>query len=299
MTSRLRSTSDLARVAFRQVDVFTGTPFQGNPVAVILEGDALTGTQMQQIAAWTRLSETAFLCTPRHHEADYRLRIFTPGEEIPFAGHPTIGSAWAFLQDGRRPKTPGRLVQECGKGLIALRQAGERLFCALPDPRILAADESERLAVANALGLRPDEIGVHALVDVGPVWFTVQLASAGKVLTLKPRAALMETLADARYDGITVFGLHPPGTTEALEVRSVAPRLGVPEDPVCGSGNGCVAALVRQHRLLASSHYTASQGACLSRSGRVAIEYDPDGTIWVGGLAVTCIEGSLAVDRKR
>ncbi|MHB1529559.1 MAG: PhzF family phenazine biosynthesis protein [Acidiferrobacteraceae bacterium] len=280
-------------VPFKQVDVFTAVPFQGNPVAVVLEGNGLTTSQMQSIAAWTHLSETTFVCAPTHAEADYRLRIFTPTSELPFAGHPTIGSAWAVLQHGLTPKTPGRLVQECGKGLIALRRVGPRLFFALPEPGFTALDDAQRAAVATTLGLTPDEILLSALIDVGPVWCTLQLDSAEKVLALQPNRALLAALGSTDYVGITVFGLHAAGGTDAVEVRSFAPALGVPEDPVCGSGNGCVAAMIRRHRLLAVSSYVAAQGRCLGRAGHVVVEFETNGTIWLGGHAVTCVDGSI------
>lgn len=282
-------------VPFKQVDVFTAVPFRGNPVAVVLDGNNLTTSQMQSIAAWTHLSETTFVCLSTHTDADYRLRIFTPTRELPFAGHPTIGSAWAVLQHGLNPKTPGRLVQECGKGLIAIRLAGPRIFFALPIPELTAPDAAQLAAAATALGLTADEILLSALVDVGPVWYTLQLASAERVLALSPNMALMTALGNANYAGITVFGLHATGSADAVEVRSFAPACGVLEDPVCGSGNGCVAALIRQHRVLTVSGYVASQGRCLGRDGHIAVEYETDGTIWLGGHAVTCVDGSISV----
>jgi len=282
-------------VPFKQVDVFTAVPFQGNPVAVVLDGNGLTASQMQSIAAWTHLSETTFVCAPTHADADYRLRIFTPKSELPFAGHPTIGSAWAVLQHGLKPKIPGRLVQECGKGLIAIRLVGPRLFFALPEPGFTAPDDAPLAAVAVALGLTPDEIRLRALVDVGPVWFTLQLDSAQKVLALQPNMALLAALGHVDYVGITVFGLHAAGNPDAIEVRSFAPALGVPEDPVCGSGNGCVVAMIRRHCVLTVSGYVAAQGRCLGRAGHVAVEFEADGTIWLGGQAVTCVDGSIII----
>ena len=280
---------------FKQVDVFTAVPFKGNPVAVVLDGNGLTDAQMQSIASWTNLSETSFVCAPKLADADYRLRIFTPKSELPFAGHPTIGSAWAMLQHGLKPKTPGRLVQECSKGLIALRMVGQNLFFALPKPAFTEPDDEQLVAVAAALRVRAGEIMLSSIVDVGAVWFTLQLGSAEEVIALEPDMALLAAAGHVRYIGISAFGLHDPGNSAAVEVRSFAPAVGVPEDPVCGSGNGCVAAMIRRHGVLAGSTYVASQGRCLGRDGHVQIEYDAEGTIWLGGNAVTCIDGSIAV----
>jgi PhzF family phenazine biosynthesis protein len=280
-------------LAFQQVDVFTAVPFKGNPVAVVLDGEALSGDEMQSIATWTNLSETTFVCAPADQRADYRLRIFTTRRELPFAGHPTIGSAHAVLHHGLKPKTAGRLVQECGKGLVDIQLDGERLFLALPAPQFGDPPSGEVRPVAEALGIAPAEIRRAAIIDVGPVWFTVQIESGDAVLALQPHMGKLAALKPIGITGVTVFGLYPPGGPSALEVRSFAPEE-VPEDPVCGSGNGCVAALVRRERLLNDPTYVASQGRCLARDGRVAVRFD-GGTIWLGGHAVTCIEGSLKV----
>ena len=268
----------------------------GNPVAVVLEGDTLTAGEMQRIARWTNLSETTFVCSPTDPAADYRLRIFTPRNELPFAGHPTLGSAHAVLRDGRTAKTPGRLVQECGKGLVQIESDGERgLFFALPRPRFI--DEGDRLQpdLAHALGVSPSTLRSVTTVDVGPVWITVEMLSAGAVLALTPDMDALCALMPDGKTGVTVFGLNGGDDGADVEVRSFAPGEGVPEDPVCGSGNGCVAAVVRQRRLLAKRDYLARQGRCLGRDGRVAIRFADDDTIWVGGQAVTCVEGVLTV----
>ncbi|NOT27168.1 MAG: PhzF family phenazine biosynthesis protein [Acidobacteria bacterium] len=280
---------------FQQVDVFTAVPFKGNPVAVILEGDALTAGEMQTIARWTNLSETTFVCSPTDPSADYRLRIFTPKNELPFAGHPTIGSAHAVLRQGRTPKTAGRLVQQCGKGLIQIEHDGERGFFALPTPRFVDGGEQLRDGLAHALGVAPSALRSITTVDVGPVWITVEMLSADAVLALTPDMGGLCTLMPDGRTGVTVFGLHDPAEEADIEVRSFAPGEGVPEDPVCGSGNGCVAAVVRQRRLIAKREYQARQGRCLGRDGRIAIRFADDGTIWVGGQAVTCVEGVLTV----
>jgi PhzF family phenazine biosynthesis protein len=285
----------MTRVAFQQVDVFTAVPFKGNPVAVVLEGGALSTAQMQTIAGWTNLSETTFVCPPADPAADYRLRIFTPRAEIPFAGHPTIGSAHALLRHGLVPKRAGHLVQECGKGLVQLRVDGERLFLALPTPAFCDPDESQLAQAAAALGMAATQIQRAAIVDVGPVWFTVQLRDGAAVTKLQPDMAAISALTREPMTGLNVFGVYANGEPAAVEVRSFAPAHGVPEDPVCGSGNGCVAALIQRDRLLGRSSYVASQGRCMDRDGRVEVRFADDGTIWLGGHAVTCIDGTLTV----
>jgi PhzF family phenazine biosynthesis protein len=285
----------MTRVAFQQVDVFTAVPFKGNPVAVILEGGALSTAQMQTIAGWTNLSETTFVCPPADPAADYRLRIFTPRAELAFAGHPTIGSAHALLRHGLVPKHAGRLVQECGKGLVQLRVDGERLFLALPTPAFRAPDESQLAEAAAALGVAATQIQRAAIVDVGPVWFTVQLRDGAAVANLEPDMAAISALTRDSMTGLNVFGFYANGDPAAVEVRSFAPAHGVPEDPVCGSGNGCVGALIQRDRLLGRSSYVASQGRCMDRDGRVEVRFADDGTIWLGGHAVTCVEGTLTV----
>jgi PhzF family phenazine biosynthesis protein len=284
----------MTMLPFQQVDVFTSVPFMGNPVAVVLDGDALSIEQMQAIARWTNLSETTFLCAPTDVCADYRLRIFTPRSELSFAGHPTIGSAHAALRHGLKPKTTGRLVQECGKGLIQIALDGDRLFFALPDAELRDPDASQLLRLADAFGLAVGEIRCAAIIDVGPVWLTLQLASGEAVLALRPDMDKLLALTPIGITGVTVFGLYGSDAATDLEVRSFAPAEGVPEDPVCGSGNGCVAALVRREGLVADRTYLASQGRAVGRDGRVAVRFAEDG-VWVGGHAVTCVDGSLTV----
>jgi PhzF family phenazine biosynthesis protein len=279
-------------LAFQQVDVFTAVPFKGNPVAVVLDGDALSSGRMQSIAAWTNLSETTFVCTPTQQRADYRLRIFTPKRELPFAGHPTIGSAHAVLRHGLKPRAGDRLVQECGKGLVDIRIDGERLLLALPEPQFREPVTAHLAAVADGLGIMVSDIRRASIIDVGPVWFTAQLASGDAIRALAPDMSKLAALGPIGITGVNVFGLYPAGGAADLEVRSFAPGDGIPEDPVCGSGNGCVAALIRRDGVLAGSTYVASQGGCLGRDGRITIQFDA-GTIWLGGHAVTCVEGTL------
>ena len=282
-----------AAIPFKQVDVFTSIPFRGNPVAVVLDGDSLTTEQMRAVANWTNLSETTFVCSPTSPDADYLLRIFTPRSELPFAGHPTIGSAWAVLEHGVVPRTPGVLVQECAKGLVAVRIEREALSFALPEPSLSPLLAQDLEAACAALGVPTESAGANAVVDVGAVWMTLQLPCADAVLELEPDMVAIAALGPGST-GVTVFGLYPEGGPAALEVRSFAPGDGVPEDPVCGSGNGCVAAMVQRHGLLSGAGYVASQGRRLGRSGRVEVTFSDD-AIWVGGNAVTCIEGTLFV----
>jgi PhzF family phenazine biosynthesis protein len=283
----------MRRRAFQQVDVFTTVPFRGNPVAVVFDGDQVTQEEAQRIARWTNLSETTFVCAPTHPEADYRLRIFTPRSELPFAGHPTIGSAHAVLRHGLKPRTPGRLVQECPRGLVALRIEDDRILFALPACVHRDPTAEQRVAVAGALGIAASDILRASIIDVGPVWFTLQVAEARTLIAMQPDMEKLAALAPAGVTGVTVFGLYPPGSPADLEVRSFAPSHGVPEDPVCGSGNGCVAALMQRERVAPFARYVAAQGRCLGRDGRVHVHYADDRTIWVGGSAVTCVEGTL------
>lgn len=283
-------------VPFQQVDVFTAVPFKGNPVAVVLDGNGLSKERMQAIANWTNLSETTFVCQPTDPRADYRLRIFTPRNELLFAGHPTIGSAYAVLRNGLKPKTEGRLVQECGKGLVSIDIDGDRLFLTLPKPALRDIPAGELAEVAKALGVPMQSVRASATVDVGVAWMTLQLSDAEEVRCLRPDMARIAALTPPGVSGVTVFGLAPAGTRPQIEVRSFAPIEGVPEDPVCGSGNGCVAALVRQFRLIEEPVYVASQGRCVGRDGRVEVRFRDDGTILLGGHAVTCIQGTLRLE---
>ena len=183
-------------------------------------------------------------------------------------------------------------MQECGKGLVDIQIDGDRLFLALPEPQFREPAPPQIASVADGLRIGPADIQRASIVDVGPVWFTIQLASGDAVRALAPDMGKLAALSAMGLTGVNVFGLYPPGAGADLEVRSFAPGDGVPEDPVCGSGNGCVAALVRRHRVLETHAYVASQGRCLGRDGRVAVRFD-GGTIWLGGHAVTCVEGLL------
>jgi PhzF family phenazine biosynthesis protein len=287
-TKRLAATT----LPFQQVDVFTGVPFKGNPVAVVFDGDRVSTAEMQAIASWTNLSETTFVCRPTHPAADYRLRIFTPRTELPFAGHPTIGSAHAALARGLVPKTSRRLVQECGKGLIEIAIDGEELFFAVPAATVRPPDPAQLAQAVEACGLPAGAVICCAIVDMGPAWLTIQLPNRDVVLALTPDMGRLATVAG--ITGVTVFGACGPGAESDFEVRSFAPKEGVPEDPVCGSGNGSVAVLIQRNGLIAGQAYRASQGRRLDRDGHISVRFGDDGRIWVGGRAISCVSGSLA-----
>ena len=276
---------------FRQVDVFTGQPYRGNPLAVVLDGTGLSTEAMQEFTNWTNLSEAAFVLPPtpegRTAGADYRVRIFCPGRELPFAGHPTLGTCHAWLEAGGQPQAAGRVVQECGVGLVPLRRDGERLAFAAP-PLIQGGplDEEEVARIAHGLGLERSDILQHAWCDNGPRWRGLVLPSAEQVLALPvPRS---ETLAG--YEIGVVGPSREPGI--AFEVRAFFPGShGLIEDPVTGSLNAALAQWLIGAGL-APRQYVARQGTCLGRAGRVHVEQDGD-AIWVGGSSVTCVAGEV------
>jgi len=257
--------------------------------------EGLDGDAMQRIARWTNLSETTFVLPPDRPEADYRLRIFTPGRELPFAGHPTLGSAHAAIEAGRVVPRGGRVVQACGAGLIGISKSASGLVLTLPEPRLETLAPAEIDELEAILGAPVVRSAAPALVNVGPIWIVAQLSGAEAVLALRPdlvRSAAFERRLQAT--GISVFGAHSTGTA-AIEVRSFAPSCGVGEDPVCGSGNGAIAAFRRARGVLpaASAAYVAAQGRCVGRDGRIAISVAGDGPITVGGSCVTVIDGVL------
>lgn len=288
--------------AYKVVDVFTSKPLLGNPVAVILDSEGLTTAQMQEIAAWTNLSETTFLLQPTTADADYRLRIFTPRGELPFAGHPTLGSAHAALEAELVMLRDGALVQECGVGLVELTAEGEganrRLTFRLPTAKFTALSPADVEELEAIVGHQVERNLPPAIVNVGAVWVVAQLPSAATVLGLKPdlaRSAAFERRLGVT--GLSVFGHHADGVEAKIEVRSFAPSCGVDEDPVCGSGNGAVAVFQRERGLLApgGTTYVATQGLCVGRDGRVSVNVHADGQVILGGACVTCVDGILAV----
>ncbi|MEY4653443.1 MAG: hypothetical protein RI884_2024 [Pseudomonadota bacterium] len=274
---------------FQQVDVFTETALMGNPLAVVLDGTGLTTEQMQRFTDWTNLSEATFVLPPTHPEADYQLRIFCPGRELPFAGHPTLGSCHAWLRAGGKSKGD-QVVQECGVGLVRIRRDGDRLaFAAPPLRRGGPLDEAELARMTAGLGLARSDIVAHAWCDNGPQWRGVMLRSAQQVLALRPDSALLAGME------IGVVGPCAAGAECAFEVRAFFPgHGGLAEDPVTGSLNAAIAQWLMGAGL-APTRYIASQGTALGRAGRVHVEQDlhATGTIWIGGQSVTCIEGQV------
>jgi PhzF family phenazine biosynthesis protein len=268
------------------VDVFTATPLLGNPVAVVLDGDGLTSDTMQAVARWTNLSETTFVVPT--DRADYGLRIFTPVSELPFAGHPTVGSAHAVLEAGLA--TGPTVIQDCAAGLVPIDQDDDGRIRAIT-PRTDATDRPvDGARVAAALGIDPNDLADPVVIDAGPFWLVARLPTSAVVDDLRPDLAAIAALSrdDPTLTGITVYG-HDDG--ERVTVRSFAPAAAVDEDPVCGSGN----AAVGRHRALTESRstgYTAHQGAALHRDGRVAVDYEGD-QVTIGGHAVTTVRGTL------
>jgi len=281
---------------FQQVDVFTEVPYLGNPLAVVLDGTGLSDQEMQHFCNWTNLSEATFLLPPTQPGADYRVRIFCPGRELPFAGHPTLGSCHAWLQAGGQPR--GELVvQECGVGLVKLRREGNRLAFAAPPLRKGGPLPEEDVAlIARGLGLARTDILGHAWCDNGPNWRGVLLRSAEQVLALKPDATLLAGL-DIGVVGprgkVGVVGSRPAGDDCAFEVRAFFPgNNGMAEDPVTGSLNAALAQWLIGAGL-APRRYVASQGTALGRAGRVHVERDDAGETWIGGASVTCVQGEV------
>ena len=302
---------------FKQVDVFTQTALLGNPVAVVLDGTGLSDAQMQRFAHWTNLSETTFLLPPtdagRAAGADYRVRIFTPGGEMRFAGHPTLGSCHAWLQAGGQPQSAQQIVQECLVGLVPIRREGTRLSFAAP-PLTRSAPSPMTLArVAAALGLKAEDVRAAQLLDNGTTWLGLLLDDPHTVLQLQPNQLELKNLGHK----VGVAAVYPPQEAPALiarsnrearafgqsiavsaeeepalEVRAFAAPMGIAEDPVTGSLNASLA-----QWLIADGHlperYLAAQGACLERAGRIHIHRDAAGQVWVGGACVTCIDGSV------
>lgn len=287
-------------VPIKTVDVFTSTPFKGNPVAVVLDGTGLSTAQMQQIASWTNLSETTFVLPATAPGADYNVRIFTPGGEMPFAGHPTIGTAHALLEAGTIAARDGALLQQCPAGLVRMTvetatDGARYISFDLPKPSCTALDAAQAdelhaiLKTPLAQGIAPH------LVDVGARWVIAQLPSAKAVLDCVPDLARMKVQdIKGRHTGVVIFGPHAARAEAQIEVRAFAPAHGVSEDPVCGSGNGSLAAYLRHtgQADLFGREFLASQGVRVGRSGKIRLSISDD-VIRVGGNAITCIDGSI------
>jgi len=271
---------------FTQVDVFSETPFLGNPLAVVLDGDGLTTAEMQRFATWTNLSETSFVVSGTDDHADYSVRIFTPTAEIPFAGHPTLGTCHAWLEAGGVPRDPERVIQACGSGLVEVRRTADGL--AFREPPMLRwgpVDEADLVRVAAALEIGRDEILDATWCDNGPGWMAILLASAERVLELR--------IGPSLHLDLGIVGPYPPGSPAALEVRGAWPEHGsIVEDPATGSLNASVARWLIDKGVV-TAPYIATQGAAIGRAASISITQDADGTILVGGRSVTVVTGTV------
>ena len=298
---------------FKQVDVFTSTPYLGNPVAVVLDGDGLSDAEMASFARWTNLSETTFVLPPSHSLADYRLRIFTPGGELPFAGHPTLGSCHAWLEAGGIIKNTDVIVQECAKGLISIRRDlnSNRLAFAAPELKRTAPSPVVLAQVASALGIKAAQVTAAQLLDNGPVWLGLLLDSPETVLKIVPNhqelsklgvkvgvAGMYEQpssplIARANREA-QAFKRAAADPAPDLEVRAFAASIGINEDPVTGSLNASLAQWLMVDGIM-PAHYTAAQGVCVQRAGQLDLLRDTQGQVWVGGQSVTCIDGQVTL----
>jgi PhzF family phenazine biosynthesis protein len=307
---------------FKQVDVFTSEPYLGNPVAVVVDGDGLSDADMGNFARWTNLSETTFVLAPAHPSADYRLRIFTPGGELPFAGHPTLGSCHAWLEAGGILKNKDFIVQECAKGLIRIRRDTDsnRLAFAAPELKRSAPSPVALAQVASALGIKATQVTSAQMLDNGPVWLGLLLDSPETVLQIMPNHQELAKL-DVK---VGVAGIYPADVATpliarvnreakafaasspemaadveasmeaSLEVRAFAASIGINEDPVTGSLNASLAQWLMADGVM-PDHYKAAQGVCVKRAGQVELQCDAQGQVWVGGQSVTCIDGQVTL----
>ena len=276
---------------FQQVDVFSTQPLRGNPVAVVHDAEGLDTEQMERFTRWTNLSEATFLLPPTDPAADYAVRIFTQAGELPFAGHPTLGSCHAWLAAGGRPRDPEQIVQECPAGLIAIRPVDDVLAFAAPPTRRSGPVAATDLArIARVLGIGREHILDSQWVDNGPGWVAVTLESVDAVLALRPSG-------DGEHIDLGVVGMYPEGEACAYEVRAIFTndRREIMEDPVTGSLNASLAQwLVGTGRV--APPYVAGQGTAMGRAGRVHISQDDDGAIWVGGATRTIVSGEVDVE---
>ena len=305
---------------FKQVDVFTAAPYFGNPLAVVLDGSDLTTEDMQRFAQWTNLSETTFVLPPtptaKAAGADYRVRIFTPGGELPFAGHPTLGTCHAWIQAGGQQQASEFVTQESQIGLVKIRREGARLAFGAPPLKRSAPSPTLLAQVAAALGLKAAQIVAAQMLDNGPVWLGLLLDSQNTVLQIQPNHMEIKSLGqkigvvsvdqpqsstslisrsnrEARAFG-AAGKIEQGDDTPTVEVRAFAAPTGINEDPVTGSLNASLA-----QWLIADGHaparYVAAQGTCMGRAGRVFIESDATGQVWVGGQSVTCVDGTVSL----
>lgn len=312
---------------FKQVDVFTSEGYLGNPVAVVLDGSGLSDASMQGFARWTQLSETTFLLPPspqaKANGADYKLRIFTPGGELPFAGHPTLGSARAWLHAGCLPQKKGVIVQECGVGLIQIEDRSGRWAFAAPPTHKRDIPEDKLPQLLTALGIRSDQVLAHQILDNGPMWWSFLLDSTATLRAVSPNHLALKQLgikvgvaaighqtttnsslliSRSNRESRAFIGRAPQGSRPVtaeegaeLEVRAFAAAIGILEDPVTGSLNASLAQWLIGMGTM-PDNYMATQGQALGRQGRVHIQQDAKGQVWVGGDTVVCIDGHVALD---
>ncbi|MGH8949784.1 MAG: PhzF family phenazine biosynthesis protein [Acidimicrobiia bacterium] len=274
---------------FIQCDVFSPVPTQGNGLAVVIDGDDLTDSQLQGFAAWTNLAETTFLLTPTEPSADYRVRIFTPAQELPFAGHPTLGSCAAWLHAGGSPLESGVVRQECGIGIVDIDVSGERLAFVAPPTAIEPMPETVLVEITGALDISPESVVRSTLLDNGPQWQVLQLAGAEDVLSVDSSKVRWPT-----FDAIGLIGAHPAGGGPDYEVRMLAPSSGMSEDPITGSLNAALAFWLREEGLL-TGPLTVAQGTAIGRSGRVYVQPDGSDRILIGGDTTIMIEGTVTL----
>ena len=273
---------------FHQVDVFTDQPLRGNPLAVVHDAQGLSDADMLALARWTQLSETTFLLPPNDPEADYRVRIFTPGGELPFAGHPTLGTCQAWRWAGGRPRDPDTIVQQCGVGLVRVRRDGDRLaFAAPPLRRTGPLDPGDLITLCRALGLQQEQVLKHQWVDNGPGWCALMLHDAQTVLSVRPDAQALGAFK------VGLIGPHSEGGPADFEVRAFVPGMGISEDPVTGSLNAGLAQWLFGSGL-ASRPYRVRQGTCVGADGRVYLSRVGD-DVWVAGQVVPVIEGEIGL----
>ncbi len=279
--------------SFKLVDVFGTAPFTGNPLAVVADAESLSTDDMQRVTRWLNLSETTFLLPTTDTLADYRVRIFTLARELPFAGHPTLGTCHAWLEAGGTPKRAGVIVQECGVGLVEVRHDDNRLaFAAPPLIRSGMPTEVELLEVADLLRIDRAAIVDAQWVDNGPGWIAVMLATATDVLAVEPARH------HSRRIDIGIVGPHPVGSDSAFEIRAIFSDAhgALIEDPVCGSLNASVGQwLFASGR--AQDRYVAAQGSCIGRDGRIDVVQDGNGQVWVGGRTTTMFDGQVRRER--
>ncbi len=282
------------RRSYKVVDVFSDKPMRGNPLAVVLDAAGLSTDDMQRIAGWTNLSETTFVLPPTNLSASYTLRIFTTRNELPFAGHPTLGSAHAIAEAGRAAPKNGVFVQECKIGLVNVRVDGPKITLELPTAKFTRLEPADVDELESLLGRKILRTPVPAVVDVGPKWIIAELKGADDVIAVKADLARLEKLErKVGATGLTIFGRYASGDI-AIEVRTFAPSDGIAEDPVCGSGNGSVAAFIWAANPVAGGlSYTAAQGRCVGREGRIDVVIDAAGKITLGGACITSVDGTL------